>query len=451
MTQPRRGLGRGLDALFGGGPAVAPPPPPQRVPEPEPAPEPAPVNEAPAAAPPPVTASPEAAPPPAPVAAVEAPPAYVPPAPPPVAETPVYEAPPAAPPAPAAAPVPVYRAPEPEAPAPSVAQAPAPPVVAPAVPAEPAPTPVSAPFVPPAAAVAAPTPSLTPSVEAAPPAGPANLPQEPARDVRRGGPDEVDIDLISPNPEQPRTNFEPEKLRELADSISEHGIIQPLVVSRDPDGGFRLIAGERRLQAARLAGLAVVPVVIRDAVDSELLELALIENIQRADLNAIEEAMAYRRLTDEYGMTQEEAARRVGKSRAAVANALRLLQLEPEIRRSLVAGEITEGHARALLGLADSRNRMNAWREVVKRALTVRDTEGLVRRTLNATPETSSSAGAATARRDATIADIEARLRRALSTRVSVLPQRKGAKITIECYSAEEFEHVIDMLIGDEE
>jgi len=266
----------------------------------------------------------------------------------------------------------------------------------------------------------------------------------------RRGPEVLDIDLISPNPEQPRTHFEPEKLRELAESIREHGIIQPLVVSRDPEGGYRLIAGERRLQAARLAGIQTVPVVIREAADSQLLELALIENIQRADLNPIEEAMAYRRLTEEYGHTQEEAARRVGKSRVAVANALRLLQLDSDVRRSLVAGEITEGHARALLGLPDGKARLDAWREVVKRGLSVRETEALVRRSLASTPATSSRPGATTARRDANIAHIEKRLQRALSTRVSVVPHKQGARVTIECYSAEEFDHVVTTLLGEE-
>lgn len=265
------------------------------------------------------------------------------------------------------------------------------------------------------------------------------------------GPVTLDIDLISPNPEQPRTHFEPEQLRELAESIREHGIIQPLVVSRDAGGGYRLIAGERRLQAARLAGLPAVPVVVREAADSELLELALVENIQRADLNPIEEASAYRRLTEEYGHTQEEAARRVGKSRVAVANALRLLALESEIRRSLVTGEISEGHARALLGLPEGKGRIEAWREVVKRRLSVRDTEALVRKTLAGSPLTAGRPGATTARRDATIADIESRLRRALSTRVSVVPQKKGARITIECYSAEEFDHVVTTLLGEDE
>jgi len=271
----------------------------------------------------------------------------------------------------------------------------------------------------------------------------------PTASTRRGGQEQLDIDLISPNPEQPRTNFEPEKLRELADSIREHGIIQPLVVSRDEDGSYRLIAGERRLQAARLAGLETVPVVVREAADHELLELALIENIQRADLNPVEEAMAYRRLVEEYALTQEEVARRVGKNRATVANALRLLQLESEIRRSLVAGEISEGHARALLGLPEGRGRVSAWRDVVKRKLSVRDTESFVRRQLAGVPATSSSPGAQTARRDAALSDIESRLRRALSTRVKVEPQKKGAKIVIECYSSEEFENVVSTLLGE--
>ena len=285
---------------------------------------------------------------------------------------------------------------------------------------------------------------------------PVEAPPEPARDAvapavvtRRGGPDQLDIDLIAPNPQQPRSNFEPEQLRELADSIREHGIIQPLIVSRQQDGSYVLIAGERRLQAARLAGHETVPVVIREASTAQMLELALIENIQRADLNPVEEAVAYRRLIEEYGLTQEEAAQRVGKSRVSVANALRLLQLESEIKRSLVTGEISEGHARALLGLPEGRGRVAAWRDVVKKKLSVRDTEGFVRRTLAGAPATSNTAGAQTARRDANLSDIEGRLRRALSTRVTVQPQKHGAKIVIECYSDEEFRGVVDTILGD--
>lgn len=292
--------------------------------------------------------------------------------------------------------------------------------------------------------------SIDPPASEAPPqqAPPEPAPAAPAR---RSGPETIDIDLISPNPEQPRTHFEPERLRELAESITQHGIIQPLVVSRDPQGGYRLIAGERRLQAARLAGLQDVPVILRETEEAELLELALIENIQRDDLNAIEEAQAYRRLLDEYGLTQDEAARRVGKSRTAVTNALRLLQLEPEIRRSLVGGEISEGHARALLGLTDSKQRVEAWRDVVKRHLSVRDTEAQVRRRLNQANDggNTPSASPSMQRRDVMIIDIERRLQRSLSTRVSVQPQKKGARIVIECYSAEEFDSVVERITGE--
>ena len=260
---------------------------------------------------------------------------------------------------------------------------------------------------------------------------------------------EIDLDLITPNPEQPRTNFQPEQLRELSDSIREHGIIQPLVVNRDAEGSFVLIAGERRLQAARLAGLRHVPVVVREVADSELLEVALVENLQRADLNPVEEALAFKRLIEEYGLTQEEVARRVGKSRVTISNALRLLQLEAEVRRSLVAEEISEGHARALLGLPEGTARIAALREVIKKRLSVRETEAHVRRCLAAAPATSSSRGAATARRDSSIADIEAQLRHALSTRVSITPQRAGgARITIECFSGEEFESVVRRILG---
>lgn len=288
-----------------------------------------------------------------------------------------------------------------------------------------------------------------------PPPTAAEAPAAGATAAALPGVRELDIDLIAPNPEQPRTHFEPEKLRELADSIREHGIIQPLIVGREPGGGYRLIAGERRLQAARLAGLQTVPVVFRDAESAHLLELALIENIQRADLNPIEEALAYRRLTTDYGLTQDEAARRVGKSRAAVANAMRLLQLEPEIRRSLVAGELTEGHARALLGVPEGRTRLAAWQEVLRRKLSVRDTEAFIRRLLagndapgNEGPPPARQPGAL---RSGPLKDIETTLRRALSTRVTVTPEKDGARIVIDCYSREEFDHVVARLLGGRE
>ncbi len=260
---------------------------------------------------------------------------------------------------------------------------------------------------------------------------------------------ELDIDLIAPNPEQPRTHFEPTELQELAESIRRHGILQPLVVSRDAKGGYRLVAGERRLQAARLAGLRTVPVVLREVEDDQLLELALIENLQRADLNPIETAAAYRRLIDEYGYTQEQVAQRVGKSRSAVANALRLLQLEPEIRRSLASGEISEGHARALLAIEDATRRLEAWREVVRRGLSVRETEALARRT--AVPRDAPDSPPASSRSSSPSSDLEVRLRRALGTRVTVQPRGEGARIVIDCFSAEELHHVVEILLGEEE
>jgi ParB family chromosome partitioning protein len=261
---------------------------------------------------------------------------------------------------------------------------------------------------------------------------------------------ELDIDLIAPNPEQPRTHFQPEKLRELADSIREHGIIQPLIVSRDAGGGYQLIAGERRLQAARLAGLATVPVVFHQANGRDSLEMALIENIQRADLNPLEEAAAYRRLVEEHGLTQEDAARRVGKSRAAVANAMRLLSLEPEIRGSLVAGEISEGHARALLAFSPGRARLEGWREVVRRRLSVRETEALARRAVAEGSAAKPRARTPAASREPGLVDIETRLRRRLSTRVTVAPHGEGARITVDCYSRDELDGVVSRLLGDE-
>lgn len=264
-----------------------------------------------------------------------------------------------------------------------------------------------------------------------------------------GVPLEVDIDLIAPNPEQPRTHFDPEELRELAESVREHGILQPLVVSREPSGTYRLIAGERRLQAARLAGRKTVPVVVREAAGRALLELALIENLQRSDLNPIETAVAYRRLMEEHGYTQEEVAVRVGKSRTAVANALRLLQLEPEIRRSVAAGEISEGHARALLGLPEGHRRLEGWREVVRRGLSVRETEALVRRM--AAERASAVPTPAPARRRTASTDLEMRLRRALGTRVTVVPRGEGARIVIECFSGDELARVVGILTGEDE
>jgi ParB family transcriptional regulator, chromosome partitioning protein len=272
---------------------------------------------------------------------------------------------------------------------------------------------------------------------------------------RDGGVDEVDIDLIVTNPRQPRAAIAPETLDELAESVRAHGILQPLVVSRRvSEGGalsYQLIAGERRLRAARAAGLTRVPVVVREATEQGLLELALIENIQRADLAPLEEAAAYRQLIDDFGLTQEAVAERVGRSRAAIANTLRLQALPEAVRASLSTGEISEGHARALLGLPDDERRLRAWQEVVTHDLSVRQTEELVRR-LRETPEarTDEKAGKAAPERpaDPVLADLEDRLQRSLGTQVKLERSRKGGRIVIRFYGDEDLESLIERLLG---
>lgn len=256
----------------------------------------------------------------------------------------------------------------------------------------------------------------------------------------------VDVDLIIPNPHQPRASLGDESLRELAESIREHGLLQPLLVSRthEPGGAlaYQLIAGERRLQAAKMAGLQKVPVVVKDITSDELLELALVENLQRADLNPLEEAGAYRRLHEDFGLTQEQIAARVGRSRTAVANSLRLLALSPEIRASLADGEISEGHARALLGLDDESQRRHAWRMVVERGLSVRQTEDLVR----SWPRRARSAQPRARVRSPELLDVEERLRSSLGTRVSLTRGRRGGRIIIHFYSQEELDGLVERL-----
>ena len=193
----------------------------------------------------------------------------------------------------------------------------------------------------------------------------------------------VAIDEITPNPHQPRMPFQEQDIKELAASIEEHGIIQPLVVTRtaDPDAGhsYQLIAGERRWRASRLAGLTEVPVIIKDVAPREMLELALVENVQRADLNALEEAQAYHQLAEEFGLSHTEIAKRVGKSRSAISNTLRLLQGTEALRAALLDEKISEGHARALLGLPNSEVQDAALKIVLDKGLNVRQTEALVK------------------------------------------------------------------------
>ena len=272
---------------------------------------------------------------------------------------------------------------------------------------------------------------------------------------------EAQVAAISPNPRQPRHKFDPEPLRELAESIREHGLIQPLIVTPAPDSTelaprYQLIAGERRWTAAKLAGLATVPVIVRGATPQELLELALVENIQRADLNVLEEAHAYQQLMSDFGLTQEQVASKVGKSRTAITNAIRLLKLPADIQAALADESISEGHARALLTLADEKQQKQLLRAVIDNALSVRQTEEAARRIVEE-PKASVRAVAAKsgapkkrAEREMPAATraLEEDFRRALGTKVQVFRSRKGGKIVVNFYSEEELEAIYDQIVG---
>lgn len=254
---------------------------------------------------------------------------------------------------------------------------------------------------------------------------------------------EIPTDEIQPNPRQPRTLFDATQLAELADSIKSHGIIQPLIVTRPPDGeGYILIAGERRLQAARQAGLESVPVLLREATDQQYLELALIENIQRSDLNPLEAAEAYRQLAEDFNLSHEEIASRVGKSRTAVTNTLRLLKLPQSIQAALLSEHITEGHARALLSLPTAQAQSACLQTVLEKSLNVRQTEDLVRRYLG---EKSTSPSKPEV--DPTVKALEDRLRSYFGTKVRVNHGQRGGSITIHYYSDEELDHLINQLL----
>ncbi len=266
---------------------------------------------------------------------------------------------------------------------------------------------------------------------------------EPVAPLRREPAQEVDLDLLRPNREQPRGAIEDARLEELAASIRAHGIIQPLVVSRQEDGTFEIVAGERRWRAAQRAGLLRVPVVERAVANSKRLELALIENIQREDLNAIEAAAAYARLADEFGFTQEEIARSVGKDRATVANYQRLLRLPAEVRAEVSSGALSMGHARALAGLADERAQLDIAREVLARDLSVRETEALVKRRSEPPRPPAEPPPPDVHTRAA-----EDRLKVALGTRVRIVRRGKRGRIEITFVSEDELQRLYEQLAG---
>jgi ParB family transcriptional regulator, chromosome partitioning protein len=255
----------------------------------------------------------------------------------------------------------------------------------------------------------------------------------------------VPVSKVVPNPHQPRYSINDSDLEDLTASIRTHGILQPLLVVQDFDNDtYILIAGERRLRAARLAGLDSVPVILRQATDQQMLELALIENIQRSDLTPLETAEAYRDLHDSFHLSHEEIAVRVGKSRVAVTNTLRLLNLPEFVRKALAEGRITEGHARALLGLNTPQSQVAALHTILKNELTVRQTEELVRRL--------SGEKAATPSKNAPspeVAELEERLRSRLGTKVSLNHGKKGGSLTIHYYSDEELDAIVDLIMKE--
>jgi ParB family chromosome partitioning protein len=258
---------------------------------------------------------------------------------------------------------------------------------------------------------------------------------------------QVPLSAITPNPHQPRSPIRDQDLVELAASIEEHGVIQPLIVAQAADS-YQLIAGERRWRASRLAGLSLVPVVVKDAAPKEMLELALVENIQRSDLNALEEAQAYRQLMEEFDLTQEQVAKRVGKSRTAVANTLRLLNASRAVQQALLEDKISEGHARALLGLEKAEAQKNALDVVQNKGLNVRQTEDLVRRRLGEKEKPKRKPSRKTqARREETKA-LEDDFRSALDTKVELARDGEGGRLVIHFYSDEELDALYERIVG---
>lgn len=259
---------------------------------------------------------------------------------------------------------------------------------------------------------------------------------------------EISIDRISLNPYQPRKTHDDERFQELVRSVRLHGILQPVVVRVRGEGTYELVAGERRLRAAAEAGMSRIPVVIKEFTDEQSLEVALIENLQREDIGPLEAAAAYRRLIDEFGLTQDEIAFRLGKSRPGIANTIRLLNLPEEMQESLASGRITEGHARALLGIGDQVARKVVWQQTVDNDLTVRDTEHLAREAAagNVSRETLPDPKRPIAERDPNLIEIEDGLRKLFGTRVTITVGRERGKIGIEFYNEDDLNRILGLL-----
>jgi ParB family transcriptional regulator, chromosome partitioning protein len=287
-------------------------------------------------------------------------------------------------------------------------------------------------------------PGLGKGLDALIPQSETSVPQISAES--KAGVSEISVTVITPNPRQPRSTFDGDELSELAASIQEHGIIQPLIVSPgEQPGQYTLIAGERRLMAAKQAGLETVPVILRDSNEQERLELALIENVQRADLSALETAEAYHQLSSEFGLSHAEIAQQVGKSRVSVTNTLRLLNLPPSVLETLQNNQISEGHARALLALSSVQAQAAALQTVLAKGLNVRQTEELVRKLSGEKPAQKTKPEPIPE-----IKALEERLRSGLGTKVSLKHGRKGGTITIHYYSDEELEGLLQRFLDED-
>ena len=268
------------------------------------------------------------------------------------------------------------------------------------------------------------------------PSSKANQPTEPA-DIQR-----IRIETIVPNRYQPRHTFPQEELAELTASIKESGVLQPIMVRRKGDGIYELIAGERRWRASKEAGLETIPVVIRNCSDQESLLLALVENLQREDLNPMETARAYSRMMNEFGLTQDAIATKVGRDRSSVANFVRLIHLHPELQELVEGGILSAGHAKALLGLSSPEDQLRIGKMVAAGPLSVRETEKLVELSLAGKERQQKTP------RNSAWADLEARLQKRLGTKVTIHPQKQGGKIVIHYFSPAELEGVVETLLG---
>lgn len=261
---------------------------------------------------------------------------------------------------------------------------------------------------------------------------------------------EIDIDLIEPNSFQPRMNFDEERLEELAQSIRSNGIIQPLLIRRIDDGRYQIVAGERRWRAAQRAGLSKVPCIIKEIPEEKMLELALVENIQRQELNAIEEAHAYKRLIESLGLTQEMVAQRVGRDRTFITNYLRLLRLPEDIQQLVESEKLSMGHARALLGIDDPEVQRNLANKIIEKGFSVRETERAIKKLISGVKPESPNASV-NLQEDANLKSAEVKLQRRLSSKVQiVINQTGGGRVEIKFYDQRDLNRIYDIIMGKE-